>query len=424
MIRRTVLTNGIRVITEEVPHVRSVTIGLWVRVGSRDERASLHGISHFIEHMMFKGTERLNARQIAEVIDSAGGQLNAFTSKEHTCYYARVLDEHLETATQLLADMLLHSTFPQTEIEKEKSVVIEEIRMYEDSPDELVHELFAETALEGHPLGRGVLGSEESVRRIDRRAIESFLRRHYTAGRLVVAVAGHVNHDDVVRLVDRCFSEMPSSVDLVQTTPISSMGRRRIRLKETEQVHICVGVPGIRRNDPDRYALNVLDTALGGGMSSRLFQELREERGLVYATYSYHTCFQETGLFTIYAGAGPEHAPRVIDLIRQICDEVVRNGIGPEEAQRAKEQVKGSLMLSLESTANRMSRLAKSELFNEELISQDEMMARVESVTEEDLIRVARRLFADKELIITAVGPAQALLEEPVDLRSVSAIGT
>lgn len=404
MYKKTILENGIRIVTEEIPHVRSVTMGFWLRSGSRDEDATNNGISHFIEHLMFKGTATRSAREIAEAIDSAGGQLNAFTSKEHTCYYARVLDEHLPLAAEILSDMLLHSTLAEVELEKEKGVILEEIKMYEDSPDELVHDLFAETLLSGHPLGRGVLGRAENIRALTQSDIRAYMMQHYTAGNLVIAAAGHVAHDDVVDVIQRHFSALGGPATPLFSTPVAPAMGHSIRQKETEQVHLCLGSLGLARSDADRYALYIIDTALGGGMSSRLFQELREERGLVYSTYSYHSCFHETGLFTVYAGTSPTHAPQVIELIRDECRRTATEGIRGEELARAKEQLKGSLMLSLESTANRMSRLAKAELFDEPLLTPDELIACIDAVSEEDTLRVSQLLFRN-ELVLAAVGP-------------------
>lgn len=408
LYKRTVIENGIRVVTEEIPHVRSVTIGFWLRSGSRDEHAGNNGISHLIEHVLFKGTHTRSAREIAEAIDAAGGQLNAFTSKEHTCYYARVLDGHLPMATEILADMLLNSTIPEVELEKEKGVILEEIKMYEDSPDELVHDLFAATLLHPHPLGQSILGRAENVRAMTRDMVFHHMREYYTANNLVISVAGHVTHDEVVHEVQRHFAGFGGTAPRLNEVEVTPVLANTVRHKDTEQIHICLGGFGLSRNDPDRYALYVLDTALGGGMSSRLFQELREERGLVYSTYSYHSCFHETGLFTVYAGTSPEHAPLVVDLIRAECNRVVKSGINGEELRRAKEQIKGNLMLSLESTANRMSRMAKAELFAESLLTPDELMQRIDAVTHDDTARVAARLFGQDKLALTAVGPAPA----------------
>ncbi len=408
LYRKTVLPNGVRIVTETTPHVRSVTIGFWFRAGSRDEDPAVHGISHFIEHMMFKGTATRTARQIAEEVDAAGGQLNAYTSKEHTCYYARVLDTHLPLAAEILSDMLRHSVFHPVELEKEKSVILEEIRMYEDSPDELVHDLFAEAVLGHHPLGRSVLGQSENILRLTRDDLLRYVADHYTGHNLVVAAAGNVQHEQVVEEIARRFGDLPAGRPGQDEQPVSLRAGTALREKDTEQVHLCIGTLGISRHDPDRFALYVLDTALGGGMSSRLFQELREERGLVYSTYSYHTCFEETGLFAVYAGTSPDHVDEVLHLILLELERVSREGIRGEELRRAKEQLKGSLMLSLESTANRMSRLAKLELFGEEVLTPDEVMARIDAVAEDEMVALCQRLFQRDRLSLAAIGPGAA----------------
>lgn len=404
MYQKTTLANGVRVTTEYIPHVRSVTIGFWFLTGSRDEVADNNGISHFIEHMLFKGTSCRTARQIAEVIDAAGGQLNAFTSKEHTCYYVRVLDEHLDLAVQILADMVLDSEFNPAELDKEKSVILEEIRMYEDSPDELVHDLFADAVLANHPLGKGILGSEETVMSLDRGALLSHKRKYYTAGNLVVAAAGNVRHEGVVAAASEYLGGLQGNGTPLLLPVSPSRGNDVIRTKDTEQVHLCIGGLGLGRRSERKYALYVLDMALGGGMSSRLFQELREERGLVYATYSYHTLFQDTGLFTIYAGCRPKNVRQVIELVRAECTSLIKKGLDAQELHRAKEQLKGSLMLSLESTANRMSRLAKAELFQEAILTADELMARIEAITAEDVHAVAQEVLWPDKQVVAAIG--------------------
>lgn len=404
MYQRTVLPNGIRIVTETIPHVRSAAIGFWYRAGSRDETPEKNGISHLIEHLMFKGTKNRTAKEIAEEIDAAGGQMNAYTSKEHTCYYARVLDEHVDLAIEILADMLLNSVFAPGEMEKEKGVILEEIKMYEDSPDEIVHDLFAEAAFAGHPLGQSVLGHEETVKAIRREDVLAYIDQRYVGENLVVAAAGRLVHDEIVEMVQRWFGGLPRGSGNDRAIPPNKAFPLRIQPKETEQVHLCVGARSFPRNHADRYAVHVIDVALGGGMSSRFFQELREERGLVYSTYSYHASFQETGLFTIYAGVSPANLLEVLHLIRDGLDRVVRDGLEPAELQRAKEQLKGSLMLGLENTANRMSRIAQAELFDEELLTPDQLIETIDRVSLDDVHRVLRELFGG-DLVVAAVGP-------------------
>lgn len=416
MYRRTVLDNGLTVVSESVPYVRSATIGVWVRAGSRHEKEAENGISHFIEHMMFKGTERRDARRIAEEIDAVGGQLNAFTGKESTCFYARVLDEDVPLAVDILADMLLHSTFDEREIEKEKKVVIEEIKMYEDAPDELVHDLFADAVLGSHPLGRNVLGDAERIQALERRHLIDYLERHYTTGNMVVAAAGNVNHDELVELVDRHFAACRRGTSpVIRQIPEPGV-RRVLRVKDTEQVHLCFGGLGLARGHEDRFVLKVIDTALGGGMSSRLFQELREERALVYTTYSYHAAFAETGIFAVYAGTSPEQTLTVLDTVKAEVRRIAEEGVRGEELNRAKAQLKGELLFSLENTANRMSRLAKAELFHLPYLEADALIAKIDAVSEADTVRVANRLFGNPEAwTLAAIGPSLAGLEEKAD---------
>lgn len=415
--QRTVLPNGIRVVTERIPYVRSVSVGFWFGTGSRNESPTENGISHLIEHLMFKGTANRTARQIAETFDAAGGQLNAFTSKEHTCYYARVLDEHFGVATDVISDMILSSLFAEADLVKEKSVVIEEIKMYEDSPDEMVHDLFTAAILDSHPLGQTVLGTAENVLSFERSDILRYLERWYTADNLVVSAAGNIQHEAVVEEIAKRLGPMrrdsaggPDAstvgVSAADTAASCSVAPRDIiKVKDTEQVHLCLGTEGLMRRDPDKYPMFVLDVVLGGGMSSRLFQELREEMALVYSTYSYHVCFRDTGLFSIYAGTSPQNVDKVLEAVRSECRSLLADGITREELRRAKEQLKGSLMLSLESTNSRMSRIAKSELFAEMPESPDEIMAKVEAVTMEDVMRVARRLLVPEKLSLAAIGP-------------------
>lgn len=412
MYQRTVLSNGIRVVTEAIPHVRSAAIGFWYRAGSRDEAPAQNGISHFIEHLMFKGTTSRTAREIAEAVDATGGQMNAYTSKEHTCYYARVLDQHIDLAVEILADMLLNSVFAPAEMEKEKSVILEEIKMYDDSPDELVHDLFAEAAFYGHPLGQGVLGRDETVRALERDDILEYIRERYVGKNLVVAAAGNLVHDQVVEQVARWFNDLPAGTGDDAPAPLKPAIRQKVQAKETEQVHLCVGSRGFGRGHSDRYAVHLVDVALGGGMSSRFFQDLREERGLVYSTYTYHNAFQETGLFAVYAGTSPQNVRQVVELIRDGLARAAAEGLRPDELARAKEQLKGSLMLGLESTANRMSRIARAELFQEELLTPDELIRVIDAVSVDDAHRVARAIF-ENGLIVAAVGPVdEALAKE------------
>ncbi|NLY52994.1 MAG: insulinase family protein [Firmicutes bacterium] len=413
-MQKTILENGIRIVTEFIPYVRSATVGFWLKVGSQDEADGQLGISHMIEHMMFKGTMSRSAREIAETIDATGGQLNAYTEKEYTSYYGKVPDEHFDLLIEVLADMLLNSVFAQQELEKEKGVILEEIRMYEDSPEDLVHEGLLESLLKPHPVSRGILGTKETVGFFQREDLLAYYAQHYVPSNLVVSVVGNVEHRQVVDSIARHFSRWKGQEPQKQRNFRPQGGGQFFKIKDTEQAHICLGVPGFSRKDEDKYALQVLDTALGGGMSSRLFQSLREDRGLVYSTFSYHTCYEDVGTVAVYAGTSPSNTSQVIRLIREECRRVVREGLRPEELKRAKEQLKGSILLELESMGARMGRLAKAELYNERLLTPQEVIAKIDAVGLEDIRRVAHRLFAEKPFALAVVGPVSRgrLIEE------------
>lgn len=405
MYQRATLPNGLKIICESIPHVHSVSIGVWVGTGSRYETPDNNGISHFIEHMLFKGTSRRTTKQIAEEIDAVGGQLNAFTTKEYTCYYVKVLGERFHLGIDLLADMFTNSLFAPDEIEKEKQVVLEEIKCYEDSPDELVHDLFAAAVMKGHPLGSPILGTPESIARINRQVIIDYLVQHYTSDNIVFAVAGNVQIDQIIAAVEKSFSKLNGK--FITKLPQLPAFKPDIVLKskDTEQVNLCVGTRGVHRGHSDRYAVFVLDSILGGSVSSRLFQELREERGLVYVTGSNHSAYRDTGIFTVYAGTSLKNYHEVVGLIKQEINRFYKEPISDKELNRAKEQLKGNLLLSLESTSNRMSRIAKIELYQEQLLTPEESVAKLEAVTKEDVLRVAAEIFGSKELTITAIGP-------------------
>ncbi|MDZ4654547.1 MAG: pitrilysin family protein [Coriobacteriia bacterium] len=390
---KTVLDSGVTVITETMDNVRSVAIGIWFSVGSRDEHAGEAGMSHFMEHMMFKGTPTRSAQDISEHFDRLGAELNAFTSKEYTCYYARVLDEHVGDAVEVLSDMVCNALLADDAIVSEREVVLEEIARHEDTPDDMVHELFAQTLLPDHPLGLPVLGKREMVGAFDHEASADFKRRHYRTGNVVVAAAGHISHAALVQLVERTLllSEGPRSVR-IETTPVVEP-RVQVLRKDTEQAHICWGVVSLKAHDEERFALSILDSILGGGMASRMFVEIREKKGLAYAVYSYHTLCQDTGQFVVYAGTRPSNAEQVIGLIKNEIAKIVESDVTPNELHRAKESLKGSLVLSLESTRARMTRLGKNEITQGDCLSVDELIERVDAVTAQDVSSLAGRLF-------------------------------
>ncbi len=413
-VRKTVLPGGLRVITETVPTVRSVTFGIWVHVGSRDETPALNGATHYLEHVLFKGTERRSALEISAALDAVGGEMNAFTSKEFTCYYARVLDADLPLAIDVVGDMLTSSVLDPAEVEAERGVILEEIAMTEDDPGDCVHDLFAHTMLGDSPLGRPVLGTVETVNALTRDRIAGFYRKHYDPPHLVVAAAGNLDHDTVVEQVraafdragalDRADAGVQPAGPRTGVRPVSAQGRVELTDRRTEQAHLVLGMPGVSRNDERRWALGVLSTALGGGMSSRLFQEIREKRGLAYSTYSYTSGFADCGLFGVYAGCRPAQVSDVLKICRDELDQAVRQGLPDDELQRAIGQLSGSTVLGLEDTGALMHRLGKSELCWGEQMSVDEMLAKISAVTPDDVRAVARDVL-DQRPSLAVIGP-------------------
>lgn len=414
--QKTVLANGIRVVTEAMPQVRTASMGIWVGTGSRYEPASQHGISHFLEHLFFKGTERRSALAIAQAVDALGGQMNAFTDKEHTCYYVKVLADHLPAIVELAADMLLHSSFAPEAIEKERQVITEEIKTYEDSPDEVVQDLVVQTIWDGHPLGRSVIGTRKAVAKLAREDFVRYIERRYRPDNIVVSVAGNVTHDAVVALVERHFGAWDGKTTAQPTEVPTLSPSVAIRMKEIEQVHLCLAARGCAQEDERRYVLAVLDNVLGGGMSSRLFQEIRETRGLVYTIASYAASYREGGLFVVYAAMSPENGPEVV---RLALEEIARLPVSLDEAelQRAKESLKGSIMLGLESTGSRMSKLARSELYYGRQIDFDEILGRIDAVRPDDVAAMAREIFTPDAVTMAAIGPFAARSAARADLE-------
>lgn len=401
------LDNGIVVLTEQIPHVRSVSVGVWVGVGSRDESDEVMGISHFIEHMMFKGTERKTAKNIAETLDAVGGQLNAFTTKEYTCYYSRVLDEFFDLAVDLLGDMLLNSLFAAADIDRERNVILEEIKMYEDTPDELVHDIFAHTVWQGHVLGRPIIGSENVIKHMSREDILNFYRTHYTPSQMVISVAGNIEHNRVVEKLGGVFGKYQGeSKPRPMTVPVPYR-EVACRAKETEQVHLCIGTQGLPLGHDRVYTVQLFNTILGGGLSSRLFQEVREQRGLVYSIFSYHSSYHDTGLFCIYTGLSKENVAPALELVFKEIRDIQLNSVTGVELQRAKDQLKGNLLLSLENVSTRMSRLGKSQLYLGKVIHPDEIVARINRVTVEEVQDLAQTMIRPEKFALASVGPWQ-----------------
>ena len=359
MVTKTVLDNGIRVISEHIPHLHSASIGVWVATGSRHERESERGISHFIEHMLFKGTERRSARDIAREIDSVGGVLNAFTSREHTCYYAKVLDSFLPRAVDLLADIMLNSVFADEEVEKERQVILQEIGMIEDTPDDLIHDLFARNFWQGHPLGRPIIGSTESVGSFTGAMALDYRKRRYLPGDIIISAAGRVDHDELIRLLAPFAAMAPGTAENESSgAPVPIGGAERFE-RDLEQVHLCLGTRGINHTHAGRHAGYLMNTLLGSGMSSRLFQEIRERRGLVYSVYSYLSPFTDAGSLVIYAGADEGRIAEVVDLILAELKRLKHEPVPADELEAARNHFSGHMLLSLESSDNRMTRLGQ-----------------------------------------------------------------
>ncbi len=414
--RKTVLPNGIRLVTEGIPHVRSVAVGVWVETGSRHEPPDRTGISHFIEHLVFKGTETRTAEEIARAVDSVGGQMDAFTTKEHTCFYVTVLDEHLPLATDLLADILQRPRFDAGDIEREKTVVLQEFGMVDDTPDDVIHDLFAERVWPEHPLGRPILGHRKIVQALDRATVLRYFREEYCPGRITIAAAGHLEHERVVELFGERFHAFTRACpDRSEDRPTLATCLDLIE-RPLEQVHFVLGGRGLEQAAPERYALFLLNTILGGSMSSRLFQEVREREGLVYSIHSGNAAFRDSGLFYVYAGTEPAHFSRVIELTTRELRKLRADGVSADELRRAKDHLKGSLMLSLESTGSRMTRIAKQELYFGRPFTFDEILADIERVSVADLEGLAGRLLG-APLSLVALGPHGPDVRLPETLR-------
>jgi predicted Zn-dependent peptidase len=417
MVTREVLDNGLRLITETMPHVRSVTIGVWLMRGSRHESDARSGIAHFVEHMLFKGTDTRSAEDIAQAIDSIGGQLDAFTAKEYASYYIKVLDEHLPLAVDLLADIVLRPAFAADELEREKKVILEEIKMVEDTPDDLVHELFTQHFWEGHPLGRPILGTKETVEALNAQTLSEYFRGAYVAPNMIVSAAGNLDHAHLRDLVSFAFGALARSGEPFSEDPPRVVPQVVTRTKELEQSHVCLGTNSYQQSHDDRYVSYILNTVLGGSMSSRLFQNVREKRGLAYAVFSGLSAYRDAGNITIYAGCANEAVGEVIDLCVEELRAMKRAPVPDAELRRAKDHLKGSLMLSLENTASRMSHLARQEIYFDRHFGLDETLAGVERVSADDVRRVAADLFSNGSLAATILGPTlPALSPERLNL--------
>lgn len=407
MYRKLVLDNGVRVVTERMPTLKSVTVGVWVNTGSRDEQPSQSGYSHFIEHMLFKGTRKRSSAEISREIDALGGEMNAFTSRETTTYYVKVLDQQLHRALELLSDLFHHSRFAPKDIEKEKQVVLEEIRMVQDDPEDLVQELHIGQVLGRHPLGRSILGREKTIRGLRRQDLLDYRETYYEPGQTVLSIAGNFKQTELDRMVAKYFGKghAAKATHANGRRPPEVHGGVVLKKKKLEQVHLCLGLKGVPAGHKDRYALYALNSVLGGSVSSRLFQEVREKRGLVYSIYSYLAGYSDGGMITVYAATRPKEVDRVVDLVCREIRRIGSKGIGGKELERAKTQMKGSLMLSLESSHSRMSKLAKDELIYGKHTSLDDMLAHIDRVSEAQMFNVGRQFFKLDSLAITGLGP-------------------
>ncbi|GAA4626151.1 pitrilysin family protein [Actinoallomurus vinaceus] len=409
VVRRTVLPGGLRVVTETVPTVRSVAFGIWAGVGSRDESIEDAGASHYLEHLLFKGTSKRTALEISSLMDAAGGEMNAFTAKEYTCYYARVLDSDMPLAIDVVSDMVTASLIEPQDVDAERGVILEEIAMHDDDPTDAVHDEFSAALFGDTPLGRPILGTVESISGIGRDRIARYYRDRYVPQNLVVSAAGNIDHDEVVRQVQAAFAgvlgdgQLPSAPRIGGPGAAPTAGVRSID-RPTEQANLILGTVGITRTDERRFALGVLNAALGGGMSSRLFQEIREKRGLAYSVYSYNTQYADTGIFGVYAGCLPAKVDEVLEICREEVAKVAEHGITEEELERGKGQLRGSFVLGLEDTGSRMSRIGKSELVYDSLLSVDDILGRIEAVTLDDVRTVGRDILG-RPMTLTVIGP-------------------
>ncbi|NOZ25276.1 MAG: insulinase family protein [Nitrospirae bacterium] len=406
MFRRGYLDNGIPVLMERIRGVRSVCLGIWVKVGSRYETRQTNGISHFLEHMFFKGTENRSQKEIAVEIDSLGGDLNAYTSKETTTFYIKLLDDYLDKGIELLMDIFLNSKLPEDEIEKEKGIVIEEIKMVEDTPDDYIHDLFSEYAWNREGLGLGILGTRKTVRSFTRKDLLEHIRKYYTVDNIVISCAGNIEHENVLGMLNGYMGSASN------TSSASSLSRPTFRhgtkvvTKDCAEVHLCIGTEGIAQGSPERYAMLLMNTVVGAGVSSRLFQEIREQRGLAYSVYSYISSYHDSGLFSVYAGTGRKRYQQVIDLVR---DELVglRDTLSEDELTRAKKQLKGNLVLALESTSGRMNNLARQEIYYGKHITPSEIIKAIDGVRFSEVRDLADRLFTDRRFALTVLGPVK-----------------
>jgi predicted Zn-dependent peptidase len=410
MEQRHQLPNGVRILLEELPHVHSAVVGFWIETGSKNERPDERGVSHFLEHMLFKGTGNRTALEIAQTLEDKGGMLNAFTNKELTCYFARCLDVHLPTAIDVLADMLTGSLLSPDEIERERRVILEEFKATQDSPEEVCHEQGLRTFWPDHPLGLEIIGTAETIGAMSQEHLRDYMRRYYTADRLVVAVAGNFNSDKILAQLAGWFGTMPSGSDPALDRLPVPVAKAISSFKDIEQAHLCLMAPALAVDNPDRYTLALIDTILGGGMSSMLFQEVREKRGLVYGIHSFESLFRLSGIFGVAAATGPDKVQEVIDVVFAELHKIKSGAFPDTVIQRAKDQLKGNLLLSLEAVRNRMMRMARNELFHGRFIPSQEIIDAIDAIDRDGLLHIADTILVPERMTISVVGPFQQAL--------------
>ena len=418
MVIKYKLKNGITVLLEPINSVVSISAGLWVKVGSRHEKKEQSGYAHFIEHMLFKGTEKYSAKEIAQIVDRVGGQHNAITNREYTCYYINVISDYLESSLDLLSEMYYRSLFNNEDIEKEKNVILEEIGMYEDTPDEIIHDLFMEAMLSRHPLGNPILGTTDSINAIDRKKVTDFFDFNYKNDKCILAIAGNFDPEKVKILISKYFTE----TDKKNNTATGEECAIPVRIyhnhvdRDLEQVHFCIGTEGLKKDDKDRWALYTLSTVLGGSVSSRLFQNIREKEGLCYSIYSFHSSYSDNGVFGIYCGTSPEKYERVLDLILKECKSLVKESINEQELNDVKAYIKGNLALSLESTEVRMGQLARNEITYGRKFTFDEIVEMIDSVNINDFQNVCDKILSQKRLTVVSIGKLKGAKNKELNL--------
>ena len=407
MVHKDILDNGVRVVTEYMPYVRSVSSGIWVNVGASHERAGLGGVSHFIEHMLFKGTEKRTAKEIAEAFDDIGAHANAFTSKEHTCYYTRCLDENFSLSLDILFDMYLNSAFDEKEFGREKDVILEEISMYEDTPDDLVQELFTSTLWQGHAYGLPTIGTKQTVNDMTVDRMTDYYHRAYCPESTIISVAGNIKREVVLEEINKYFENIKRNRDVEDYQEPEAKVKNSYIYKDIEQIHVCLGSPAIKETDDDYYAATLMNLAMGGGAGSRLFQEAREKRGFCYSIYSFMSAYSKGGYLASYASTNPKKLSDLVKVIMEVIADIRENGITENELKRSKQQLKSGLLMSMENSSNVMNRLGRLEMTYGKLFTIEEIVDKVMRVEAEDIMRVSKRMFAKDKFVLATVGPKE-----------------